>query len=73
MRVSIDGLAVGKIDDGQQADDGHADGHNVGDPHKAQGNQQRQGSFRAVGSRTERIQPEHRNAGDGANLFCAFF
>ena len=29
VRIGIDGLQVGKVDDGQQADDGEADGHDV--------------------------------------------
>jgi len=60
MRVSIDGLAVGKMTMASKPMMAMLMGTTVrAIPHKAQGNQQRQGSFRAVGSRTERIQPEH--------------
>src|SRR6266513_1962906 len=66
---SGDRLAIRKVDDDQQRNDGRADGNDVLHAQKAERNQQAEGGFRTVSGGTERVQPEDRNALADADLF----
>ena len=49
-----------------------ADRPDVADAGRPEGNQQGQGGLRAIGRRTQRIETEHRNAGDHADTLLPF-
>src|SRR6267142_2318469 len=69
--ISGDGLAIGKVDDDQQHNNGRADGNDVLHSKNAERNQQAESGFRAVSRGTERVQPEDRNALADADLLGA--
>src|SRR5207302_8413540 len=69
--ISSDCLAIGKIDDHEQCNDGRADGNDVLHAEQAERNQQAEGGFRAVGSGTECVQAKDGNAFLDADLFGA--
>ena len=71
--IGVDGLAVGEVDDGEQADDGEADGDDVCDAGDAEGDEQGEGGFGAVGGGAEGVEAEDGDAGDGADVLGAFF
>jgi len=61
-RVGGNRLAVGKINDDQQGDDGGTDGDDVLNAQQAQWNEQAEGSFRAVSGGAEAVQAEYGDA-----------
>ncbi len=73
LRIRHDGLSVGKVYDGEQADDTDADGNDVSHPSHSQGNQDRQRRFRPVGSGAERIQAEDGHTFGGADPLSLLF
>jgi hypothetical protein len=72
VRVGVDGLAVGKINDGEQADDGEADRDDVRDAGDAEGDEEGEGGFGTVRGGAEGVEAEDGNAGDGADVLGAF-
>ncbi len=72
-RVRIDGLAIREIDDGEQENDGAADGHDVGDAQRAERDQDGERRFRTVCGGTQRVESEDRDARGGADALAGFF
>ncbi len=70
-RIRGDGLAIGKIHDHQQRDDGGADGNDVANAQQAQRNQKAERGFRPVGGGAQRVQTEDRDAFGGSDLLGA--
>ena len=62
VRIRLDRLPIGEVDDDQQRNDRRADGHDDIDAFETQRDEQRQCGFRAVGRGTERVQAEDRYA-----------
>ena len=73
VRIRRDRLPVGEIDDQQDDDDQRADRPDVPQAGRSQRNQQRQRGLRAVGGRTKRIEPEHRNAREHPDPLLTLF
>ena len=73
MRIRVNGLSIAEVDDRQQRDDCRAHRHNVVHAQHAQRNQQRECRFGSICGRTQCIQPEDGNAGNGANMLGALF
>src|SRR3989441_340906 len=71
-RIGGDGLAIGEVHDNEQRDDGGADGNDIANAEKAEGNQKAEGRFRAVSSRAERVETKDRDALRGTDLLGAF-
>ena len=72
-RVRIDGLAIRKIDDGQQENDGAADRHDVRDAQRAERDQDRERRFRTICGGTERVESEDGDARGRADALAFFF
>ena len=70
--IGGDGLAIGKVHDHQQRDDGGADRNDVPNAEQAQRNQKAERRFRAVSGRAERVETKDRDALRGADLLGAF-
>ncbi len=70
--IGGDGLAIGKVHDHQQRDDGGADGNDIANAEKAKRDQKAEGRFRAVSSRAKAIETKDRDALRGADLLGAF-
>src|ERR1700733_11483101 len=73
MWVGINGLQVGNVNDGKQADDGEADGDNVLNAREAQGNEKRQSGLRTISGRAEGVEAKDGNTRDGTNVLGTFF
>ena len=72
-RVRIDGLAIGKVDDGEQKNDGAADRDDVGNAQRAERDQDSERGFWTVCGGTKRVESEDGDAGGGADVFARFF
>ena len=71
--IGVDGLEVGEEDDGQQADDGEADGDDVRNAGHAEGDEQGECGFWTVGGGAESVEAEDGDAGDGTDVLGALF
>jgi hypothetical protein len=70
--ISGDRLAIGKVNDDQQSDDGRADGNDIANAEKAKRNQKAEGCFWAIGRRAESIETKDGDALGGTDLLGAF-
>ena len=72
-RVRIDGLAIRKINDGQQKNDGAADGNDVRDAQRAERDQDGERRFRTICGGTQRVESEDGDARGGADALAVLF
>jgi|GEM_PF-5132588 len=72
VRVRRDRLPVREVHDEQHADDDRADRKHVGEAEHAYGQQQRERRLRPVRCGRERVEAEHRYAGDWPDLLFLF-
>jgi hypothetical protein len=72
-RVCVDGLTVGEVDDAQDADDERADRPDVREARGAEGDEQRERRLGPVRGRGERVEPQHRDARERADLLVLRF
>ncbi len=73
MRVGLNRLPIGKVNDQQQDDNQAADGLDKAQACCSQRDQQGKRCFRPIGGRGQGIEPEHGNAGEHANALLALF
>src|ERR1019366_978404 len=66
------GLAIGKVHDHQQRDDGGADGNDIANAEEAKRNQKAERGFGPVSSRAQRVETKDRNTPGGPDLLGAF-
>jgi hypothetical protein len=67
--IGRDGLAIRKVNDHEQRDDGGADRDDVANAQQSKRNQKAEGSFRAVSRGAQAIETKDRNALRGTDLF----
>src|SRR5262249_38279614 len=70
--IGGDGLAIREKDDRQQSYDRQTDRENIGHAGQAERDQQREGSFRAVGGGTQRVETEDGYSSRYPDLLSAF-
>ncbi len=73
IRIGIDGLAIREVDDGQQENDGAADGDDVRNAQQAKRDQYGEGRFGTVCGGAQRVQAEDGDARGWADLLAGFF
>jgi len=71
--VGGDGLAVGKIKNGQERKNDQGDRSDVDQADRAQGQQNRQRGFGAIGGGGKPVQAERGDAGEDADLLLPLF
>ena len=70
-RIGGDGLAIRKVHDHEQRDDGGADRNDIANAEKTKGNQKAEGSFRAISSGAKCVKTKDRDALRGTDLLSA--
>ena len=71
LRVGVDRLAVGEVNDHQQNNDGGRDRNDEVYAQQSERNEQRQRGFGTIGCGTERVQTKDGDTGERANRFPA--